>query len=105
MFKAFYLLPFNNIESFCRNNGTLIVEEAPSNKLREIAAVNDRLGYEYSWLKSEEIRQRYQGALNFNGYNAILDHDGGALLADKCLKTMMASCGNELKLKIILFYL
>lgn len=70
------------------NVGLLSVEEAPSDKSKEVIESLIAAGETFEVLSNEQLKDRYPG-LNFSSnYSGVLERSAGILRADKCLRVL-----------------
>ncbi|XP_033626998.1 peroxisomal sarcosine oxidase-like [Asterias rubens] len=71
-----------------RREGLLVIDEPPYSNLNKVKGALDSINHKYTALTSSEICRKYPGVSVAPDTKGIIEHDGGILLADSCLRAM-----------------
>ncbi|XP_038056382.1 peroxisomal sarcosine oxidase-like [Patiria miniata] len=71
-----------------RKDGLLAFAEPPYKSLDNMQRSLDSINHTYTLLTGPEINQKYPGIEVSDDTRGLIEHDGGVLLADKCLQAM-----------------
>ncbi|XP_022103753.1 peroxisomal sarcosine oxidase-like isoform X2 [Acanthaster planci] len=77
-----------------RKEGLLVISGPPYKDLSQMRQALDSIGHKYTKLTAPEIRRRLPGLRISEDTVGIIEHDGGVLLADKCLRAMQSEFQN-----------
>ena len=66
----------------------LVIDEPPYSNLNKVKGALDSINHKYTALTSSEICRKYPGVSVAPDTKGIIEHDGGILLADSCLRAM-----------------
>lgn len=69
-------------------NGNLEVFKNGAEKLKRCLEVLDRLGVPYDLLTAEQVNSKYPLLKVPRGYSGIVEHNGGMVLASKCVAAL-----------------